>query len=1539
MKASRRGSAFVAALLCAALAGLALAGLASAKELSLYEFEKSFNGSGSNVGAMSSRIEGITVNRQNGHVYVLDQHNNKADITQFDENGNAAFWSALGGTNTLELPSPLYTNSNQRDDILFDNGSGKNLGLFVALVGGFNPGLVRAYNPDGTIRLAGFPLGGIGGICGLGISHEGNVYLGGGQYVSKYDGETGANIAEQKGSFAEQAPCRSLWDNENQGWLVKGQEYTDPECCTYYNDLLNGLFKYRGPTEIGFAYPEFGEQAQIHVQPGVGNSKFKPMQSAAVDEGNDTIFAIEDGKEKAGPAQVLQVSELGQPMISFGAGTIHQSTGIAVNSNNDKVYVASASPTPHVDIFKRNPTPVTVPDATTLSAAHPDGSSATLRAEVDPAGGGTTTDCRFDWGPETKYNFGTLPCKVGGTETNAISSPSEVTNGVNSLTLGTQYHYRVVTRNANGSWSYGPDQLFEASTPPTSTPLLVEKVNTDAGNFTATLNPHGGTTRWRFEIGTEDCSLGGCEVIEAGEGKVKTRLTAEQIQATAHHLQPNTLYHVRLVAENGAGTIEPTLEFRTYPAPPTKDTCPNTRVRQQTQASLLLDCRAYELVTAGNTGGYNVESDLVPLQTPFTAYPDAHDRVLYGLHYGSIPNIAGSPPNYGLDPYVAERTTSGWVTRYVGIPAEGLADSEAYGSPLLSSDEGLSSFAFGGEEICDPCFTGQGTNIPVRRSGGAAEPGMVGDYSGSSEPEGTVLKYLSADGSHLLFGSEHKFAEGGEEGEVNIYSRNLSLGSTELVSTDESGNPISEPGVAGLDQSSDGGRVVVGEDLGDDGAGHPLYALYLHRAGSEGSTALTPGALGGATYDGMTADGSKVFFTTTDQLVAQDEDTSADIYEAEIDSAGNLTLHLMSVKSDGQASNDDGCTPPGSPHSWNAAVGDGKCGAVAFAYGAGVAAGTGTFYFVTPEQLEPGQGEAGQVNLYVLRPGQNPHFVATIDSSATKAPQAPPLHPIANESFATVTGAEALAVDNSTQDLYVVGGAEGNVTRLNGSGGAANFSAGPGAGTNVMSGFTFETPAGGAVAVDNSSSPSDPFKGDLYVTSTSGENAGVSVWAPSGEKLGQINGSGTSVGSFTSACGVAVDEGDGSVYIADKGGYIWRYQPTGSAPITDADYTVTGVHTTSQSPCAVSVQGQNVLASSFAEGPLKSYAKSSFAASPPSLGGAQVNSSARAVSTDAGTGELFDDEGNQIGVFNGAGIKISTIENGGIWSGARGIAVNPTNHHLFLALPSSGKVIELGWELAPYHPIDDPGVLDAVDQPEVHSYWDFQVTPDGNYAAFTSPLALTPYHNNGNSEVYRYDVNSESYECASCGTTLAPAKSGTYLSSFGLNLTDDGRVFFTSREGLVLSDTNEKLDAYQWNGGLVVGKVSTGRSSDDSRLLSVSADGRDAFFFTRDVLVPSDENGGTVKIYDARTEGGYLQDVERLPCAASDECHGPGTPQPGPPNINSITGAGASPAAEGEGQPKNCKKGFVKKHNRCVKKHKNQHRKHARHNQRAGRNG
>ena len=211
------------------------------------------------------------------------------------------------------------------------------------------------------------------------------------------------------------------------------------------------------------------------------------MQSADIDESNDTIFTVEDGKEALGPAQVLQVSHLGQPILNFGGGTIHHATGIAVNSNNHKVYVTSDSPTristssSATRLRSSSPTPTL---CRPLIRAEPPPSC----ARNDPAGGGTTTDCRFDWGPKGKYEFGTLPCKVGGSETNTISSPTEVTDGVSSLTLGNQYDYRLVTRNANGHWSFGADQLLEGSTPPTSTPLLVEKINTDAGNFHLTVN-------------------------------------------------------------------------------------------------------------------------------------------------------------------------------------------------------------------------------------------------------------------------------------------------------------------------------------------------------------------------------------------------------------------------------------------------------------------------------------------------------------------------------------------------------------------------------------------------------------------------------------------------------------------------------------------------------------------------------------------------------------------------------------------------------------------------------------------------------------------------------------------------------------------------------------------------------------------------------------------------------------------------------------------------------------------------------------------
>ena len=90
-------------------------------------------------------------------------------------------------------------------------------------------------------------------------------------------------------------------------------------------------------------------------------------------------------------------------------------------------------------------------------------------------------------------------------------------------------------------------------------------------------------------------------------------------------------------------------------------------------AALLLDCRAYELVSARQRR--RLRRRVQPgrrrrrrsAATPTRRLRDGDPRVLYGVHDGGIPGT-GNPTNRGVDPYVATRGADGWTTEYVGIP-------------------------------------------------------------------------------------------------------------------------------------------------------------------------------------------------------------------------------------------------------------------------------------------------------------------------------------------------------------------------------------------------------------------------------------------------------------------------------------------------------------------------------------------------------------------------------------------------------------------------------------------------------------------------------------------------------------------------------------------------------------------------------------------------------------------------------------------------------------------------------------------------------
>ncbi len=105
--------------------------------------------------------------------------------------------------------------------------------------------------------------------------------------------------------------------------------------------------------------------------------------------------------------------------------------------------------------------------------------------------------------------------------------------------------------------------------------------------------------------------------------------------------------------------------------------------------------------------------------------------------------------------------------------------------------------------------------------------------------------------------------------------------------------------------------------------------------------------------------------------------------------------------------------------------------------------------------------------------------------------------------------------------------------------------------------------------------------------------------------------------------------------------------------------------------------------------------------------------------------------------------------------------------------------------------VDNPVVVDSLSDASERFTGDFQVSASGRDAVFTSILPLTGYENAEHREVYRYHAPTAELDCASCIPTGAPAAADSTLASDGLSLTDDGRVFFNSRDALVDRDLNE----------------------------------------------------------------------------------------------------------------------------------------------------
>jgi hypothetical protein len=273
-----------------------------------------------------------------------------------------------------------------------------------------------------------------------------------------------------------------------------------------------------------------------------------------------------------------------------------------------------------------------------------------------------------------------------------------------------------------------------------------------------------------------------------------------------------------------------------------------------------------------------------------------------------------------------------------------------------------------------------------------------------------------------------------------------------------------------------------------------------------------------------------------------------------------------------------------------------------------------------------------------------------------------------------------------------------------------------------------------------------------------------------------------------------------------------------------------------------------------------------------------------------------------------------------------------------------------------------------------------EVAPDGRSVVFDSTQHLTGYdshtllsNNEGNvfdrnrREVFVYGAGTERVSCVSCSPTGAPPVSeagsgatekaiietegaGSYLpihpslfdggeTSMPRWISADGsRVFYVASQPLVPQDTNGLQDVYEWeregtascpvqvparrDGGCLF-LLSGGEDSDFSFFIDASVSGDDVFFSTRTQLVEQDRNNKT-DVYDARVGGGFHE----FPVACTGTgCQGVPSAPPIFATPSSVTFSGVGnfeppqkAAVRSKGKPKACKKGFTRKHGKCVKK-------------------
>jgi streptogramin lyase/phosphodiesterase/alkaline phosphatase D-like protein len=205
------------------------------------------------------------------------------------------------------------------------------------------------------------------------------------------------------------------------------------------------------------------------------------------------------------------------------------------------------------------------PKVSSSSVAGVSEQTATLEAQIGPNSQSTTY--QFEYGTSASYGAQTSSSSAGSGAGGVAAATS-----LSGLMPSTTYHFRAVATNGTGT-TYGADQTFTTTTPPTATTQPATTVGLTEATLTGSVNPKGQATTYHFEWGTTAAYGIRVPASDASVGSDSAKHSLEQMLTS---LTPDQTYHFRIVATNCGGCAEGTTygadETFTSASPPSAST-------------------------------------------------------------------------------------------------------------------------------------------------------------------------------------------------------------------------------------------------------------------------------------------------------------------------------------------------------------------------------------------------------------------------------------------------------------------------------------------------------------------------------------------------------------------------------------------------------------------------------------------------------------------------------------------------------------------------------------------------------------------------------------------------------------------------------------------------------------------------------------------------------------------------------------------------------------------------------------------------------